>query len=597
MRYLFPSLLLACTLCLSAQAEPVDTLLNRMVERISDCLDSPETYDEAGKLLEQAAALEGAEQAEAWPVLLYHQGMYYMLTGDAVRAKSIHHRLLAMLPVKAQPDLSISVPHNLAVFCRRDGQTDSALYYYDQALTAAREQNEIDWLAAISMNIGVLHHSIGDYEQAEQYLNKSLAYVAQTDDGYTEMCALQISAANLLAMHKADKAEEYIRRAWELALESESADWQVRCITTMVSLFDERQQPDSARVWVERGNALLDLLPQESITTVGFISSRANHYYSVEDWAGARADYSRMLAAQTGGTRERDILERLSRCYAHLGYYYEAYCYMDSARMRSDSIAAENIASRLAEFNVKYQSVEKDLQIARLNAQRTWLVVVIVAVLLMIGGALLWYRQRRQRREAQMRIHTLEEERRRLAKELHDGLCNDMLALEMQMQVASADALPALSSRLGELRHQARLLSHQLMPPEFTHLSIHRLLSLFSDTLRQSTPLEVSYSATPADDALWQQLPSAVSHELYRIVQERSSNIVKGATATRLSISLSIPQTGRYRLLMTDDGKVDPDGPTGLGSRILNDRMDTMKGRHREWQEEGQNCFELVFEA
>ena len=597
MKRLFSALLLVCVISLSAQAEPVDTVLNRMAERISDCLDNPDTYDEAGQLLKRAFATKGVEQAEAWPILLYHQGMYYMLTGDAGRAKSIHHRLLALLPVKAQPDLSISVPHNLAVFCRRDGQTDSALYYYDQALSAAREQNEIDWLATISMNIGVLHHTIGDYEQAAQYLDKSLEYVAQTDDGYTEMCALQISAANLLAMHKADKAEEYIRRAWELALESESADWQVRCITTMVSLFDERQLPDSARVWVGRGNVLLDQLPQESITAIGFISARANHNYYVEDWAGARADYSRMLAAKTGGTRERDILERLARCYAHLGLYDKAYCYMDSARMRSDSIAAESIAASLAEFNVKYQSVEKDLQIARLNAQRTWLIVIIAAVLVVIGGVLLWYRQRRQRREAQMRIRTLEDERSRLAKELHDGLCNDMLALEIQMQLADSANLPDLSRRLGELRHQARQLSHQLMPPEFTHLSVHRLLSLFTDMLCQNTHLEVTYSAVPDDDATWQQLPAAVSHELYRIVQERSSNIVKGRTATRLNICLSIPKSGHYRLLMTDDGVAGSDGPTGLGTRTQSDRMAAIKGRHREWREEGQNWFELVFGA
>lgn len=43
MKRLFSALLLVCVISLSAQAEPVDTVLNRMAERISDCLDNPDT--------------------------------------------------------------------------------------------------------------------------------------------------------------------------------------------------------------------------------------------------------------------------------------------------------------------------------------------------------------------------------------------------------------------------------------------------------------------------------------------------------------------------------------------------------------------------
>lgn len=583
--------------------EPLDSLLSRMDDEISECLDN-DRLDEARRLIDKALHTEGIRQSNFYHVMLYHEGTYHRNRGDFDGFKRNRLELLQMLPVEHLPELSISVPMDVGVIYRRDGQNDSALYYYDQALQAAVEQGDLEWQAAINLNVGVLHFNLNRLADAEGYLDRAVSQVRQVDDPYTEMCALQTDGAVKVMLKKPKDAEPLLRAAYALAQESESPDWQVRCITTMITMFDLLEQPDSSAFYTLEGNRLLPLLPPQGITATGYVTSRANHYCLNEQWAEAVPDYEAIMASGTGAVRTATVFEHMARCYSHLDRWPEAYAYMDSARIQADSVASERLTAQMADFQVKYQTMEKDLEISRLETQRLWLAVIAIAVLLVIAVAWLVYRQRHQRREAQMRISTLEEERRRIARELHDGLCNDMLALEMQLQFAAvgnasercSDAVGNASerciARLHELRHQARELSHQLMPPEFGHMSVAQLLRLYVEALNRATSVATTLHLPDGDTALSPQ----VSHELYRIVQEQTANIVKGGTATETEIHLEKLSANGYRLTIADNGTpTNDDNHQGLGHRTLNDRVTAIGGRSSTHRTGTKNVFSLEF--
>ena len=275
----------------------------------------------------------------------------------------------------------------------------------------------------------------------------------------------------------------------------------------------------------------------------------------------------------TNATHESDVLVRLAKAQEHLGNYAEALHTMDAARQRTDSVASAKMTMQLADFDVKYKTLEKDLEIARLTTQRLWLSLGLLAFVLVAAALLLWLRGRRQRREAQMRIATLEKERSRIAKELHDGVCNDLLALEMQC--ATGYDADLLQQELGRLRSQARDLSHQLMPPEFSHLSLPQLLAHQAERVSRTTALQMTFAANPSiDDSCWQKLSSKQSHELYRIVQEHAANILKGGTAKHLDVQLMQQPDGSHRLTLSDDGQASKaTSATGIGNRTFADRI------------------------
>lgn len=71
------------------------------------------------------------------------------------------------------------------------------------------------------------------------------------------------------------------------------------------------------------------------------------------------------------GSEPKTLLTQIAQCYDATGNRQLAYVYMDSARMWTDTLAQHNLTQQMAEFNVKYQTQEKELQIAHLQ-QENW---------------------------------------------------------------------------------------------------------------------------------------------------------------------------------------------------------------------------------
>lgn len=83
----------------------------------------------------------------------------------------------------------------------------------------------------------------------------------------------------------------------------------------------------------------------------------------------------------------------MARCYDALGNPKLAYTYMDSARMWTDTLAQHNLTQQMAEFNVKYHTQEKELEIAHLQQEQlehqAFLLKASIAVALLSGLALI----------------------------------------------------------------------------------------------------------------------------------------------------------------------------------------------------------------
>ena len=84
------------------------------------------------------------------------------------------------------------------------------------------------------------------------------------------------------------------------------------------------------------------------------------------------------------------------------------------------------------------------------------------------------FRRKRIRKEeelklAQSYIDGLERERTRLAKDLHDGVCNDLLGIGMNMQYMQPtdESKREILALLEQVRSDVRCISHELMPPKF----------------------------------------------------------------------------------------------------------------------------------
>ena len=370
----------------------------------------------------------------------------------------------------------------------------------------------------------------------------------------------------------------------------------------MLRLFERKEQPDSIDHYLKLGNKLLQRVPSNSIAAIGFIQSRAATETNRKNYARALKDFHWLRNRKTG-TEPKTLLTQMARCYDALGNPKLAYTYMDSARMWTDTLAQHNLTQQMAEFNVKYHTQEKELEIAHLQQEQlehqAFLLKASIAVALLSGLALITLltlrhkkriaekkiellKQENELNSARRYIEGLEEECKYFAKELHDGIANDLLGLQMKIETSAGKGNEQeLASLVSKLRNNVRNISHELMPPEFEHLSLDQILDRYAAKLTENTGIEVSYH--PTENNASRHLPNETAYELYRIVQELTMNIVKHASASHIVISLRADNENKYTLQITDNGKnankqqTATNNNDGIGLRTVNDRIRAIK--------------------
>lgn len=184
-----------------------------------------------------------------------------------------------------------------------------------------------------------------------------------------------------------------------------------------------------------------------------------------------------------------------------------------------------------------------------------------------------------------------EEERRRLRRDLHDGLGAQLAALSMQASAMKVtipidpDAAVAQATELQqELRNaisDIRRLGQGLRPAALDDLGLSGALrnrvnavNLGEPVQGQDRPLSVTLEAP---DELG-DLPAAVEVAIYRIVDEGLTNVVRHARATRCTVSLLQSEHG-VRLAIEDDGVgIAPDRVSGVGLQSMRERASELGG-------------------
>ncbi|MDE6008703.1 MAG: hypothetical protein K2G90_05800 [Muribaculaceae bacterium] len=258
--------------------------------------------------------------------------------------------------------------------------------------------------------------------------------------------------------------------------------------------------------------------------------------------------------------------------------------------------AAEKTES-LRDLTVKYETKETELALAQSEAKRANTLMWLFASLgILLLGVILFViyagRQRRRRLQREIEfanlradigrqltaqyVEGLENERRRMSRELHDGVCNDLLAIQMNMK--SGQAAERTAELIDTCRESVRRISHELMPPEFAYASIDEVVRFFigkqHDAHKDKVNLTYESSITDAD---WSDVPDAVALEVYRIIQEGVGNAIKHSGASRIDVSLKISGS-ELEAQIRDNGVYRSSGRRGLGLDSMRKRAAAIKG-------------------
>ena len=348
-------------------------------------------------------------------------------------------------------------------------------------------------------------------------------------------------------------------------------------------------------------------------------------YVRLKDYTTARR-YLLMALPMTGeGKYARSkmmILQDLVTTEDRSNHPEAAFKYMKEMVAIKDSLNLDDSKKSIAEIENKYQAAEKSKEIVQLNADKklqafsirqksTLNAILITSLIVILLFAFLIYRnlrnrQRLSKQEQELQYQKIrelekdkqliavdsmlkgqEEERSRLAKDLHDGLGGLLSGVKFSLinmkqnlivtpdnMVVFERSLDMIDTSIQELRRVA----HNMMPEILLKYGLEEAVKEYCAKINSTGLIKINYQSHGLED----RVEKTAEIIVYRIIQELLNNILKHSGATEGFVQL-VRQENRLNIVVEDNGRgfaVDQTaGKKGAGLSNVRSRVDYLKGQ------------------
>ncbi|MDE6298090.1 MAG: hypothetical protein K2M10_00390 [Muribaculaceae bacterium] len=493
------------------------------------------------------------------------------------------------------------------VFLRSLGRIDEALENYDKALeiiTSGKfrenpDAEAIEEIASLYINLAVLNLDTQHKEQAAKNAVISGEWIGKSEDAELRSTIYGVVGSVLTGCGDLEKARSYQDLAYRDALASENKEAAFRAAAYTMLISDRLGDKRDAQAWREKCNMLFNDV-NSMMAHLVYYQAECSICLKNDDKKGALKWFKNILDMEGIDNLpfvKFDAYNNMHMAYAGLGDYKEAYSTLLQSNEIRDSLWAAEKTESLRDLTVKYETKETQLALAQSEAKRLNILMWLFASLgILLLGVIIFViyvgRQRRRRLQKEIEfanlradigrrltvqyVEGLENERSRMSRELHDGVCNDLLAI--QMNISSGQSTESAVRLIESCRESVRRISHELMPPEFAYASIDEVVRFYimKQAEANKDKVIISYGSSIAE-AEWAEVPDDVALEVYRIIQEGVGNAIKHSGASLIDVAL-IVKGAELDVEIRDNGVYKPEGKKGIGLDSMRKRAGAIKG-------------------
>jgi len=316
---------------------------------------------------------------------------------------------------------------------------------------------------------------------------------------------------------------------------------------------------------------------------------------------------------------QKEVLDIQRRTFAATGDYQNAYAAMTQLDGVTSQIRSQQQQRINKELEVQYETLQKEkaitsleedqiLKAAELERQKTIkyaFLIGFLVILIPILGLLYVYYQKIQtqseltkkqeeineqkvtalKQEQEMNlikasIEGQDEERKRIAQELHDSIGGNLAGIKLQMASLNGDSekYKGIAEQLDETYQLVRDISHTLIPKKFRQNAFTELVRDYTNSISSVGELEIGFHPHPEEGI--NSVEENVQMELFKIIQELMTNTLKHAEAKNVDIHLSLIER-ELSLIFEDNGngfdttKVSK----GIGSHNMRNRINELNGQ------------------
>ena len=461
-----------------------------------------------------------------------------------------------------------------------------AIEYYQKALPIFEKYNWRESQTILYHNIGELYLSMGNDEEAERNYLLAIEKGTETGDSLMMVLSKYGLAKIYIGQNNYDKAAEALNQSYIYYAnhQEEEPEAYMQVLAGMTKLHLTEGHTDLRQAEAYMNEALKMLKDDNGAETLSDVYSAAAEVSIVKhEWQKA-ADYAMMAIDADPNETYNDIdnYAKLAVIYAQMGQKEKAAEYIQKLQQGMERFSTEYYQSGLSQMEVKYQTLQKEAEIARLKKERQWFTwgAVLGGIILLLAVILFffverWRKLRRQHEEMMVRIDAETQERERIGRDLHDRMGALLTGIKLNMEVfarnkqdtiAKDNALKLTDEAIKEMRNVA----HHLMPDSLKRYGLQTALSNFC----QSVPT-VSFTFVGKEHRLSKTKEEAI----YYIVHELVNNAAKNAQASNIYVQL-IMNEGYTAVNVSDNGQGLPEQTQSLrfGMQSIEQRVKAIDG-------------------
>lgn len=417
-----------------------------------------------------------------------------------------------------------------------------------------------------------------------------------------------------------EKANEYYDQAHKIAVDYDNIEMELLVGLELGKLAEAKGEFGPAFQTYEktRNRAL-----KEGYTAIYFEGSLlvAKRYFREEMYE--TANIALTMAYVNAVDREnlqfqKEALEMQARAFAKQGDYKNGYAVITQLFQVLDEINTKQQKAIIKELEIQYETLEKEKEIskleegqirkeAELKSQKTiknaFLIGFFIILIPILALLYVYYQKiqtqseltKKQEEINAQKVTALEqkqelnlikaaiegqdEERKRIAQELHDSIGGNLAGIKLQFSSMDGDSekMKSLTGQIDETYQLVRDISHTLIPKKFKQNAFTDLIRAYYKTIASASELEVGFYPHPENEI--NTIDEKYKIEVYKIIQELMTNTLKHAEATKIDIHLSIIEN-ELSLLFEDNGKGFNQTicKEGIGFENIKNRVNQLSG-------------------
>lgn len=631
------SITFGMSVCLPAQSNN-HTLIDSLEHIIQSSGGEPTLYYELAQLYSQIDSNLALKNAFlGLEIAKQHQDNYHTAKGyftignlyldynESIISEHNYHQADSILNKLIKKDSSYQ---NLRLWVRNNFNTNVALSYrginkdieFLEKITPIAEQIQAyDILAKANSNLAINFFNTGQHKKAYDYFLKSGPQHEKLGDYTTLVEDRLVFSSCLIELDSLEKANSVLDEV-KAVIDSLQDPVRLQIYHTIRGkYYSEKEAFDLAIEHFQKAEALL--MKNEHVR------NNLQLYMDFMQAYGQAGDYDNALKYATISLHltqknKNKVLEaeiyKLSSIYeSNINHYRRAFESLHNYVKITDSLNIKELEQEVNRLEAHYQSERKEIQIlelqnensqvelllARKRSQNYLLILASFGFLGLAGFAFLGYRIFRKRDQLKAKeierlkyeqdaimsnamLEGQENERKRIAIDLHDGLAGRLSATRIKLEKLSRDndrntkgkAFQEAALSLDESLSELRSIAQNLMPETLFRYGLKNAIEDYCSSLSRGNS-EIKFILQFYDTEI--KLTQNTLLTIYRIIQELINNAVKHAKANELLVQVSF-ENEKADITVEDNGigfmKQNLETSSGMGLKNLQTRVAYLNG-------------------